>query len=744
MIDDDSFAEIRLIFIEEADEGLDIMESGLLDLLDGKGEMDLINDIFRAAHSIKGGSATFGYGHIAEFTHLMETLLDEMREESRVVTPQGVQLLLESVDCLRAMMTAIKEEGSVDQPQIDAVMAKLELMLAAKDDSSGAAPEAIAGLPASAPAPAPVQIAAGWNVKFHPSANIMLSGNDPGRIIRELGTLGSLKAIADVSRIPSLEAMEPEECYVSWELILEGEVAKEQVVEVFDWVEDESELEFIQIGGETESETSVQLAATEHEQSAPATTAVESPVAPVSKTPAIEETPAAVASPAPAAQVAAANAPVATASVTKAKPKAKPVKKKSPRADGGSIRVDTDKIDSLLDLVGELVITQSMLNQYSKVVLENSDASEARDLQDGLVQLENNARELQEVAMKMRMLPIKTTFARFPRLVHDLSLQLEKKIDLVIVGEHTELDKTVLEKIGDPLVHLVRNALDHGIEIPADRIAAGKSETGTLTLTASHEAGNILIVITDDGRGFRKDKILEKAISKGLVEEGENLSDEKINQLIFMPGFSTVEHVSDVSGRGVGMDVVKRNIQELGGRVEVHSETGVGSTFTIRLPLTLAILDGQLVNIADETFVIPLLSIIETVVIDKARINALVGDSFVYQLRGEYIPVIEVDKLFNSHLSDSEKSSSTQDMVGKLLVVVESAGKLTGLVVDDLLDQQQIVLKSLESNFTQLEGLSGATILGDGTVSLIIDIQGLVESSISKNSETIPNKIDVA
>jgi two-component system chemotaxis sensor kinase CheA len=397
------------------------------------------------------------------------------------------------------------------------------------------------------------------------------------------------------------------------------------------------------------------------------------------------------------------------------------------KRDGGSIRVGIDKIDSLLNLVGELVITQSMLNRCSSEEMIQAGDSQVSDLLDGLSQLETNARELQDVAMKMRMLPIKTTFSRFPRLVHDLSLQLSKKIELKIVGEHTELDKTVLEKIGDPLVHLVRNALDHGIEKPESRVAAGKPETGVLTLSARHEAGNIIIEVSDDGAGICSDKLLAKAREKGVVGPDEKISAEAIPYLIFHPGFSTAQEVSDVSGRGVGMDVVKRNIQDLGGRVEVKTEVAKGSTFTIRLPLTLAILDGQLVNINDSTYVIPLLSIIETVVVDESRLNIMAAESPVYSLRNEYIPIINMVHVLSGN-KQAAGDDQVKEIVGKLLMIVESGGKLVGLVVDDLLDQQQVVLKSLDANYQQIQGMAGATILGDGTVSLIIDIPGLIET----------------
>lgn len=688
MLDDDSLAEIKQIFIEEADEGLDIMESGLLELQANEAADELINDIFRAAHSIKGGSATFGFTQISEFTHLMETLLDQMRDGSRDVDPSDVQLLLESVDCLRSMMVAIKDETEAEQGIIDEVTQKLEDTLA-DELEQGPAGQSGGGSPESQDQNDGQVSDRGFYIRFEPSLHMLRTGNDPSGILRELASMGELTVKSDLEFLPAFEDLDPETCTVQWDLELLTESTKKDVEEVFDWVSEEAKIIIDPIDDAAPADEVTAAGLIDKGDS-------------VDKGKAAEDQQKTPTKPSPG----------------KAKPK-----------DGGSIRVGIDKIDSLLNLVGELVITQSMLNTYSSDVMEEIGDSQGKDLQDGLSQLAMNARELQEVAMKMRMLPIKTTFSRFPRLVHDLCLQLGKKIDLEIIGEHTELDKTVLEKIGDPLVHLVRNGLDHGVETPEERLAAGKPETGTLTLKASHEAGNIVIEISDDGKGIDSDKILAKAKSSGLVGDDETLSVEKINYLIFHPGLSTAKEISDVSGRGVGMDVVKRNIQDLGGRVDVHSEKGKGSTFTIRLPLTLAILDGQLVQVGSETYVIPLLSIIETLVVDEKRLNAMVGGNNVYRTRDEYIPIIGLEEVFNTSSDPAVKEADS--IVGKLLVIVESNGKLNGLVVDDLLDQQQVVLKSLESNFAQLDGLSGATILGDGTVSLIIDIPGLIDSQFS-------------
>jgi two-component system chemotaxis sensor kinase CheA len=402
---------------------------------------------------------------------------------------------------------------------------------------------------------------------------------------------------------------------------------------------------------------------------------------------------------------------------TTTKPVKSAVKAKSAKAETSSIRVGIDKVDSLINLVGELVITQSMLGQMGSSGESITDEHIGK-LREGLVQLEQNTRELQDSVMRIRMLPISFTFNRFPRMVRDISIQLGKQVQLELSGENTELDKTVMEKISDPMVHLIRNALDHGIEMPAQRIAAGKPEVGTIVLNAFHQGSSIIIEMTDDGGGIDRERLLTKARKNGLVGESEQLSEEQKLELLFSPGLSTVEKVSDLSGRGVGMDVVRQNIQELNGSVEVSTEMGVGSTFSIRLPLTLAILDGQLVTVANQTYIFPLRSISESLQIDEAKVSNVAGGSYVYSLREEYIPIIRLDRLFGLRQEIGVLKDS-------LLVVIESEGQKIGVVVDELLAQQQVVIKSLEENYIRVLGVSGATILGDGTVAMIVDAVGL-------------------
>lgn len=707
-------SEIHGVFFEECLEGLNVMESGLLNLDQGT-DIEDINSIFRAAHSIKGGSATFGFMEISAFTHVMETLLDEMRDGRRTVTRDGVDLLLESVDVLRGMVDAVRGNEEVDKTRVAEVQEKLMCMLAGEsslstgdaaqplamagaDDAAGAAKGARAGQQVASDIVSGKTSAgvAGWQISFRPHPGLLKNGNEPARIFRELQALGDLETEADLSGLPGLGEIDPQQCYLGWMLTLHGDVAPGDIEELFSWVVDECELEIIPLD-------------------------VPEPVSAGDAVP-----PAAAAMPqTPAAR---AGAPAATAG-----PGQKPA---AGNRDSGSIRVAIDKVDELINLVGELVITQSMLSEIGSNV-RCKDSGVLDKLRDGLSQLERNTRELQQNVLQIRMLPISFTFSRFPRLVRDLSSKLEKQVELVLVGEKTEVDKTVLEKIGDPLVHLVRNSLDHGLETPAVRKAAGKPETGRLELCAYHEGGDIIIKVIDDGAGLHRDRIRAKAIERGLITKDDDLTDERVYNLIFQAGFSTAEQVSDVSGRGVGMDVVRRNIRDLGGNVTITSTPGAGSAVTIRLPLTLAILDGQLMRVGRETYIVSLINIVESIQVHPESLGRITGQAELYKLREAYIPIIRLNRLFGMQ-------SGIEDLQQGLLVVVESDGQQVGLFVDDLMGQQQVVIKSLETNFRQIQGVSGATILGDGTVALILDVPGLIQRYYMMCNKTGAAVADVA
>ncbi|OUS29666.1 chemotaxis protein CheA [Gammaproteobacteria bacterium 45_16_T64] len=716
-------SQFHQIFYEESFEGLDSMESCLLEIDCDDADLESINTIFRAAHSIKGSSGTFGFADVADFTHVLETLLDQVRDGSRKLQPDHVDLLLQSVDCLRAMLGQLQAGETVTTGHSTELIAAFNAILDGKEPVSGAASitEGTSDTGASGSdggsgdSSADEDVSEGestWQIHFIPDVNVLRTGNEPVRMFRELQELGTLSVTAILENVPGFGAIHPEECHLGWDLILDTTASRAVIEEVFEWVVDESVLAIDELAGMfapldetpdgTQSQSPTVADVVIEEQSGEVVAETSSAtVQPMITTEAVKEE---------------------SSPGGKAKTKA---------VEATSIRVGTDKIDSLVNLVGELVITQSMLGQLG----EEFDMSHVAKLQEGLAQLEHNTRELQESVMRIRMLPISFSFSRFPRMVRDLSKQLEKKIDLVLIGEQTELDKTVMEKIGDPLVHLVRNSLDHGLEKPAERIAAGKSDTGTVTLNAFHQGGNIIIEITDDGAGLNKDKIRKKAVENGLVGEKEALSDDQINDLIFKPGFSTADSVTDVSGRGVGMDVVRRNIQELNGTIEVRSEEGKGSVFTIRLPLTLAILDGQLIQLGEQKYIIPLVSIVESLQPELDDINHVAGGCDVFRLRDDYIPIIKLWEIFSVE-------PVTTDLTKSLLVVLESGSEKVALVVDDLLGQQQVVIKSMESNYKKVEGVSGATILGDGTVSLILDISDMVRMAgvFHKDSKVVQMK----
>ena len=645
-----SLAQFHQTFFDESHEGLDAMETALL-ALDGGGDKELVHGIFRAAHSIKGGAATFGFPDMAAFTHEAESLLDELRDGRRAIEPGIVELLLRSVDCLRGMF-ARAQSG---QPLADAASEALRHELAAAVGRSLA--------PAAAPARRSDDASTGWAISFRPHKGMLAGGNDPLRLLRELAELGELKVQAELDRLPALDTLDPSECHLGWRLELRGDVARAAVKGVFDWVEDECDLTIEPLPG-----------AEVHNAHVPA------PVAPS------------------AAPASAPKAPVREAA----------------SAESGSVRVAIDKIDGLIDLVGELVITQSMLDTFR----EDFDASRLEALQQGLAQLARHTRLLQESVMGIRMLPIASVFNRFPRMVRDLGQKLGKQVKLELVGEQTELDKTVLEKIGDPLVHLVRNAIDHGLETPDRRRAAGKGDVGTLRLEASHRNGSIVVEISDDGAGLNREAIVAKALQRGLIASGDGLSDDAVAELIFQPGFSTAAVTTDLSGRGVGMDVVRRNVVDLGGSIGIRSVAGQGSVFTITLPLTLAIIDGLTAVVGGEHYIVPLASIIETVQLRGEQLRTVTGGGELFRFRDAWLPVLRLQDAFGC---DGGKRAIEQGLV----IVVEGDGGRVGLFVDELVGQQQAVVKSLEANYRRVAGISGATILADGSVALIVDVVGL-------------------
>ena len=703
-------SQFHQVFFEECFEGLEAMESGLLDLNTGDIDAEVINTIFRGAHSIKGGSGTFGFNEVADFTHIMETLLDQMRDGRRPVTQPAVDVLLGSVDCLRAMLTAIQSDDNIDSASVVIYKNALEIELhgSAKESTPSISQETSIVEEEEEEGNEETDnetevTEQGWTIAFSPYLDLLKTGNDPVRLFRELAELGEYTASVNTRDIPDFDDLDPEECNLSWTLKLLSESTLEEINEIFSWVEGDCELD-IQALIQKETKSTLPSKNTKPE-------------------PAIESL---EASPPPSdANILNIQQPVINTNTPRVDAVSELlVDKRS--GTSNSIRVDTAKIDALINIVGEVVITQSMLG----LIGENFSIDQLAQLKRGLSQLERHTRDMQQSVMNIRMLPINFVFSRFPRLVHDISAKLNKKIDLKLVGESTEVDKAVVELINDPLVHLIRNSLDHGIEMPSERIAAGKPEIGTIELKAYHRGGHIVIEIIDDGRGLDKNKLISKAIEKGLINENSILNDKQAFELIFMPGFSTAESVTDISGRGVGMDVVRKNIQALGGNIEILSELGKGTTISIHLPLTLAIIDGQSVAVGEETYIVPLVSIIESVNITEDILNKVAGKGETFRLRNQYIPIIRMHEIFNVQPKNRIKTNEG------VIVVVERQGVLCGLFVDELLGPHQVVVKSLEANYRRVEGVSGATILGDGSVALILDVPGLVRLSNRQLSTT--------
>lgn len=681
-------SQFHKIFYEESYESLEAMENCLLNMDFGNPDAESLNVIFRAAHSIKGSSGTFGFKSIADFTHVMETLLEQMRSGKKPVTAEGVDLLLRSVDCLRVMLGDLEQgnDTNTDNDRVAAdIVSDFQKLIEGEPLSNASTsakaddikPEGNVALNNSLD-----EDLTDFLISFEPGIDILKTGNEPIKLFKELAELGGIQVKCNANQVPSFSQIIEDECYLSWEILISTTKTKEDILAVFEWIANESTIKIDTLGG--------LFATPEREQPKPALDAE-------------------------------------TISASSIDTLSEPVKKSREK---GSIRVSIDKIDNLVNLVGELVITQSMLGQLGK----EHDENYLTKLNEGLIQLENNTRELQQSVMSIRMMPISFVFNRFPRMVRDISRTMNKKVVVDIQGETTELDKTVMEKIGDPVVHLIRNSLDHGIENTTERLRKGKPEQGTIVLNAYHQGGNVVIEIKDDGAGLNRHKIRDKALSQGLIAENEYLSDAQIDELIFHPGFSTADEVSDLSGRGVGMDVVRQNIMDLNGTIDVISVPDRGCKFIVKLPLTLAILDAQLIRVGSQTFIIPLVSIIESIQVDAAMISRVAGGCDVYRLRDEYLPIVMLWDVF------SITPDSCNPTEG-ILVVLESGKNKIALLVDELLVQQQVVIKSVEKNYDKTRGVSGASILGNGRVSLIIDIVDLIDMAGVSHATQLRNRM---
>jgi two-component system chemotaxis sensor kinase CheA len=684
------------VFFEEAGENLESMEQMLLNLDIGNPDDEQLNAIFRCAHSVKGGAATFGFADVAELTHQMETLLDKLRRHELTITPAMVDVLLASGDALKAQLARHQGNGGdvVDTADLLATI-RVQAEGGVAPPMAPAAPKPSA-VTARAPAPAAAPAAAAAPVgtralelRVGPLPDPSVADNlvDLFKEITNLGTIEPLDAGRDADGVRRFKVLTSS--------------TDNDLIDLFGFHVAREHVQLMPLTAGYGFHDGAPGAPAQTPKSDPGYGFFDdAPGAPNQAA-----GPAAVATPA-------AEAAAPAAAPKPAAPKAEPKAAASP--ESSTLRVSVEKVDQLINLVGELVITQAMLAQNGKGI----DASQYQQMSSGLADLERNTRDLQEAVMSIRMIPMSLVFNRFPRMLRDLASKLGKKVELMQVGEATELDKGLVEKITDPLTHLVRNSCDHGIEMPAERIAKGKPEHGTITLIASHQGGSIVIEVRDDGKGLNRDKLLKKARERGL-DVSDAMTDAEVYALIFAPGFSTADQVTDVSGRGVGMDVVKKNITSLGGTVEIDSAEGYGMTVRVRLPLTLAIMDGMSVGVGEEVYILPLNSVVESFQVQPGMVKTIGGSGRVVEVRDEYMPVLDLEKVFEVPRFDYDRSTN-------IMVVVEAEGGRVALLVDELLGQQQVVVKNLESNYRKVDDVSGATIMGDGRVALILDIGALI------------------
>jgi two-component system chemotaxis sensor kinase CheA len=748
----DELEAIKVTFFQECEELLADLEGGLLAMQDGNDDGDTVNAVFRAVHSIKGGAGAFGLEPLVRFAHVFETLLDAVRSNEVPSTPDLVATLLRASDVLADHVSSARGLGVVDEAVSAAMAAELK---ACTDPNAAPAPvvetpvfEAapVAAAPAEAligaddalddddlgfdfqpmtitidEQAADVAAAVGnvWTVSIRPKSDLYRKANETALLLRELARLGPIEATLDASAIPPLDLLDAEAAYATWTVRLETEEDETAIREVFEFVDGDCDLEITRGEGLNPDAALAALLAGDAPAAAaavpvvvaeiPAPVVVEAAPEPVAVAPVVEAAPAPVVAPiAPAAPVAAAPAAAPAAAKTQ--------QIDVPGPGQSVIRVDPERIDRLIDLVGELVINQAMLAQR----VGEYGIAPSSNLAMGLDELEQLTREIQDSVMAIRAQPVKSVFQRMPRLVREVASMTGKQARLVMDGENTEVDKTVIERLSDPITHMLRNAIDHGLESPEERKAAGKNPEGVVRLAALHRSGRIVIEVSDDGKGINRERVHSIAIKKGLISPELQLTDEEIDNLIFLPGFSTADKISDVSGRGVGMDVVKRSVQALGGRISITSRPGQGSTFTLSLPLTLAVLDGMVVDVAGETLVVPLAAIVESLRPKPEEVRPLGPVGSVLAVRDSFVPLIDVG------LTLGYRDSSPPPTEGVVLLVEGEDGSRAALVADAIHGQRQVVIKSLEQNYQQVDGVAAATILGDGRVALILDVDAVI------------------
>jgi two-component system chemotaxis sensor kinase CheA len=670
--------QFKLTYFSECQELLDEMEEHLMQMDASAADDDVLNAVFRCAHSIKGGGGAFGLDDLVSFTHVQEALLEELRSHTLQLNQTIVDTLLQSVDCVRDILGEVQNGSSYNRDTVNAVRAQLQELSA----GGGVANATPAG-PVAATKASGTQT---YSIRFLPKPELLASGNEPILLLRELSGLGEMQVSVDTSRLPAFDEVEPDICYLSWTLQLTTDAGEDAIREVFEFVDDACDLEITaQSAPAPEEDNSFGL--------------FDEAIQAMKEQDAAEE--------------------------KKPSPGAAAVARPAAAAPPQSIRVDLDKVDSLVNMVGEMVIAQAMI----MVQVNRLPVEEHMDLIRSAESLGQHMRDMQEAVMSVRMQPVKSIFSRMSRLVRDTSRDLGKKIVLQTIGETTEIDKTVIEKLSDPLTHMIRNSMDHGIEKPADRLEKGKPERGTITLAADQRGGRIIIEITDDGNGINRERVLAKAKEKGLVAQDASPAPEEIDQLVFHPGFSTAEQVTNLSGRGVGMDVVRKNIEHLGGTITLINHPGKGTHFTITLPLTLAILDGMVVRIGAEYYVLPIASIVQSLRPTEEMVHRVRNGSDVVNVRDEFIPLVYLYEVFNI-------SGARTDATTGIVVLAESGHDKVGLVVDEIMHQQQVVVKSIEENTDPVDGIAGATILGDGRVSLILDVARLHLMTQTSHSAT--------
>ncbi|MET0336844.1 MAG: chemotaxis protein CheA [Caulobacter sp.] len=741
----DELEAIKVTFFQECEELLADLEGGLLAMQDGTSDGETVNAVFRAVHSIKGGAGAFGLDPLVRFAHVFETLLDSVRSGEVEASHDLVALLLRASDVLADHVSAARGMGDVDE----ALSASMAAELAAWDGHGGeAAPEAPAaggdddfdlgsGVAAELDdmdfgfTPMTISVeeqtggkdaAAGWMVIIQPKSDLYRKANESLLLLRELERLGPIETIIDDAALPDLADMDPEASYLTFKVKVTTDKSEADVREVFEFVDGDCDLTITPISGDAPAASAFEAPAFEPVATAEPEVDVAALISAATAAPA----PAPVAPPAPVAAKPAAPAPVpapvamtpAAAAAVAAKPAAAPAKAalEAPGPGQSVIRVDPERIDRLIDLVSELVINQAMIAQR---VAEHGIA-QSSNLAIGLDELEQLTREIQDSVMAIRAQPVKSVFQRMPRLVREVASMVGKQVRLVMEGEGTEVDKTVIERLSDPITHMLRNAIDHGLENPDERREAGKPVEGVIKLQALHRGGRIVIEVTDDGRGINRPRVQKIAVDKGLIAPDLTLTDEEIDNLIFLPGFSTADKVSDVSGRGVGMDVVRRSVQALGGRISISSRPGHGSTFTLSLPLTLAVLDGMVVEVAGQTLVVPLAAIVESLRPKPEEVRALGPTGAVLAVRDSFVPLVDIGSTMGYRANAPDPTDGVV-----LLVEGEDGGK-AALVADNIQGQRQVVIKSLEANYQQVEGVAAATILGDGRVALILDVDAVI------------------